>query len=51
MNSHDMKKTINAMFEAFEKDFRDPEKMLEHVAEDAEFWVAGTTPYSRTTTR
>ena len=51
MNSHDMKKTINAMFEAFEKDFRDPEKILEHVAEDGEFWVPGTTPYSGTTTR
>jgi uncharacterized protein len=51
MNSHEMKKAIMAMFEAFEKDFRNPEKILEQVAEDGEFWVAGNTPYSGTTTR
>ena len=51
MNSDEMKKAIVAMFEAFEKDFRNPEKILEQVAEDGEFWVAGNTPYSGTTTR
>lgn len=46
MDRAEIKRKITETLTRFETDFRDPEKVLEHVADDVEWQIEGTTAYS-----